>query len=553
MTREYAREKTQSAAFYRANAGLALLIGGLAFGLYLRTLVPWVLPGDSGEFQVLAYEVGIAHTTGYPVYLLLARSFITLFPFGEIAYRVSLFSAVMAAVTVAEVYLAGWLLARNRAAACFAALGLAVGFAFWSQAVIAEVYTAGAAFLALVCVLLLIWYRGERRWALAAAGLCGGLGMGVHASIGMFAPAVVLFLLADSRRWVPFWRRRPGPGRMAPRGDCAGCGAVWRTAAAGGLAGLLLYLAAFLAVDLHAPPANIFNAAYTPSRSAWDLSSADINNPWLRIVFIGTAGQWRSAMFADPAQEMPGKLAAYIVKLPRELAPFTLAMAGLGMLVLFGCRRRLALLYGAGLLIQWVCYFNYGVGDIYVFYIPGYVLLAQLAAAGLAALLAGGERLIRPLPRRTQQVASALAVVAALVAGIAPLVGPHVDAVRAGVSPFIGEREYLVAPRTAAVGDVAARTVQALEDNAIVFTDWDWLYPYYYAAHVQQGRMELRFIETQPRSDGDGLAVSVLAFVAAAYPDHPIDFSSRVAELARAGWRLRMTRAGPTTLYRLAK
>ena len=107
-------QKRSLRLFTRADAGLALLMGALALGLYVRTLVPWVLPGDSGEFQVLAYEVGTAHTTGYPVYLLLARLFITLFPFGETAYRVSLFSAVMAAVTVAEVYLAVCLLARNR-------------------------------------------------------------------------------------------------------------------------------------------------------------------------------------------------------------------------------------------------------------------------------------------------------------------------------------------------------------------------------------------------------------------------------------------------------
>ena len=419
---------------------------------------------------------------------------------------------------------------------------------------IAEVYTAGAAFLALVCVLLLTWYRGERRWALVAAGLCGGLGMGVHASIGMFAPAVVLFLLADRRRWRPRLGGRADPDIVAPKGRSAAHGAMWRPAAVGGLAGVALYLAAFLAVDLHAPPANIFNVAYTPSRSAWDLTPADVNNPLVRVVFVGTAGQWRSAMFADPAQEMPEKLAAYAAKLPRELAPLTLAMAGLGMLVLLARRRRLALLYGTGLLILWICYFNYGVGDIYVFYIPSYVLLAQLAAAGLAALLAWGERLSGPLPRPARQAAYGLVVAAALADGVVPLVGPHVDAVRAGASPFIGAPEYLVEPRTASVGDVAARTVQALEDNAIVFTDWNWLYPYYYAAHVKQGRTGLRFIETIPRGAiADGLAASVLTFVAAEYPDHPIYFSSRVAELARAGWRWERIRAGPMTLYRLVK
>ena len=57
------------------DALLALLIGGLSLALYARTLVPFVLGGDSAEFQVLAYQVGIAHTLGYPVYILLAKLF----------------------------------------------------------------------------------------------------------------------------------------------------------------------------------------------------------------------------------------------------------------------------------------------------------------------------------------------------------------------------------------------------------------------------------------------------------------------------------------------
>src|SRR5256885_1005772 len=98
------------------DALMALLVGGLSLALYVRTLVPFVLVGDSAEFEVLAYQVGMAHTPGYPIYLLLARLF-TFLPVHDIAYRVNLFSAFMAAVTVASVYLATQLLTGNRLAA----------------------------------------------------------------------------------------------------------------------------------------------------------------------------------------------------------------------------------------------------------------------------------------------------------------------------------------------------------------------------------------------------------------------------------------------------
>jgi len=37
-----------------------------------------VLPQDCAEFQVLSYQMGIAHTTGYPIYILLSKLFLSL-------------------------------------------------------------------------------------------------------------------------------------------------------------------------------------------------------------------------------------------------------------------------------------------------------------------------------------------------------------------------------------------------------------------------------------------------------------------------------------------
>lgn len=63
-------------------------------GLYLPTLAPGLLYGDSAELQTLAQTLGLTHPTGYPVYVLIARLFVALVPLGSIAYRVNLLSAV---------------------------------------------------------------------------------------------------------------------------------------------------------------------------------------------------------------------------------------------------------------------------------------------------------------------------------------------------------------------------------------------------------------------------------------------------------------------------
>ena len=82
----------------RIDAALTFAAGIAAFALYLRTLAPTVLGFDSGEFQFVVPTLGLAHPTGYPLYLLLGKLF-TALPVGDVAYRVNLFSAVAMAVT----------------------------------------------------------------------------------------------------------------------------------------------------------------------------------------------------------------------------------------------------------------------------------------------------------------------------------------------------------------------------------------------------------------------------------------------------------------------
>ncbi|MEJ5197877.1 MAG: DUF2723 domain-containing protein, partial [Anaerolineae bacterium] len=526
--------------FDRLDLLLSTILSLISLALYVRTLVPWLLPGDSGEFQVLLHQVGIAHTTGYPVYMLLGKLFITLAAVGDVAYRANLFSAFTAGLTVALVYAAGRLAADSRWGGAFAALTLAVSFTFWSQALIAEVYAPGALFLAAVLVALLAWERTGRAAWLFVAGLCGGLGLGVHASVGVFAPAAVALLLSHPGRWR----------------------AWWRPALIGALAGLALYGLAFLIVDLHAPPANIFNAAYSPARSSWGLSEADLQNPLARILFVGGGRQWRTALYPDPAG-MLKKVGDYVAKLPREFSAVTLACAVIGFVALSRRMWRVALLLGVGLIVQWLFYFNYHVGDIYVFYIPGYLLLAVLAGAGVAALerllsawggpalgaasemqsgdtspqskkpsadrrLALGEAAemqsgdVSPQSKKPPAdwglalgTARSLLLVVLMSVALYPVLAPHWPAVIKGEAPFLRAREYPANPGTAYLRVEMAGVVKELERDAIVFVDWGRLYPLYYAAQIDADRFDLQFIEARPRNDTGRLADSLVEFVAA--------------------------------------
>ena len=60
----------------------------ISFVAYIKTLCPNVYEGDSGELLAAAATLGIAHPTGFPLYMLLSKLFIIILPFDNIAYKV---------------------------------------------------------------------------------------------------------------------------------------------------------------------------------------------------------------------------------------------------------------------------------------------------------------------------------------------------------------------------------------------------------------------------------------------------------------------------------
>ena len=144
---------------------IALTLGLGSFVLYLTTLAPTVLFADGGEFQFVPWLPGIAHPTGYPLYTLLGWMWTHAFPVGEVAWRMNLLSAIFAAAAVGLTYgvsrqlLEASLPDPPRSAQILTAALAAAAFAltptFWSQAIMAEVYSLQALFVAVMLWLAL--------------------------------------------------------------------------------------------------------------------------------------------------------------------------------------------------------------------------------------------------------------------------------------------------------------------------------------------------------------------------------------------------------------
>jgi tetratricopeptide (TPR) repeat protein len=163
---------------------LAVGVGFLTFLTYAATLAPTVVGGDSGELITAAVTLGVPHPSGYPLYCLLGRLFAWLVPFGSPAFRINLFSGITGAVAVGLltylVVTAGARLAGSRKPLFLAAAGASTGLLwawsknFWSQAVIAEVYTLHVCFVMGYLICLFNWSeQREEKWLYRSALLLG--------------------------------------------------------------------------------------------------------------------------------------------------------------------------------------------------------------------------------------------------------------------------------------------------------------------------------------------------------------------------------------------
>jgi hypothetical protein len=195
----------------------AVAAGGTALVLYVRTLAPGLIALlDTPMFQFIGRVLGVPHNPGYPLYVLLTYP-VARVPLGSLPYRINLFSSVLAALTVSLVFLIARRLGCPRSISIAAALGLAFGRVFWSQAVIAEVYTLHAAIVAGVVLSLPAWRQTRReRWFFAAIAMFAA-GLGNHTTIVALAPGIAVYALMIDRGSPCDCARSPLQAPFSPR------------------------------------------------------------------------------------------------------------------------------------------------------------------------------------------------------------------------------------------------------------------------------------------------------------------------------------------------
>ena len=502
------RERLRSVALL---VGVGLWLASLA--LYLSTLAPTLTWGwrklgvDGGELLAAANTLGVPHPPGYPTYTLLLKTFATIVPFGDFAFRGNLLSAVMASLTVVTVYLSILRFCRHLKPESPAGLGVASGalgasaFAasplFWSQATITEVYTLNSLFAGILLLIathlalpLPASQDGERSPAtvrLALFGFVLGIGLGNHLTLLAVAAPMLVWL------WLRLGRR----SFLSP----------WLIGAFA--LGILIYV--YLPIRASQDPPVNWGNADTRRGAVWML----------------TGGPYGGYLFDVPVERIlecsssgcRGRLISWLKLLFSQFNPLGLFFGLLGAWTLRRNNLSFLLLTIVSFVVLSVYAITYNTADFEVFIIPAFLLfstwigigffrvlstLAERPTAGRPVLFA---RLIRPSALHVVLVTSVLALL--LLPGVSVVLNYESQDLSGDRSAFNHASDLL--------GSVPDGSVLLSERDRTVFSLW-----------------YMRYVE-QPHRDVATIAVPLLQFdwyrrdIHRAYPDRIPEITSEDA------------------------
>lgn len=477
----------------RSDQIVALCLSLLAILIFGRTLATEVLFGDSGEFQVLSRTGGLAHATGYPLYLVFGKLF-SLVPIGTVAGRVNFVSSFFGAAAVGLVYLVGRSLAVRRVFAAIAASVLLIAPIFWWQSVVAEVYTISAAFLSAVLLCALIWRRTRNSALLLWGGLLGALCLGLHHSVVLAMPAVLLYLVI-----------------------CRASKSEWKAAGVGILSGAAVSFALYMVMASIDSPATSTNYS-RPSAVSYGLNSAeDFDSPFTRAKFVFLAEQF-TADGIFQAKYVPANLKRLQAQLSSDFGWLIPSLGLLGVVAMFvrrGRRREGVMLLTAYciLLVFPLMHFAF---DLEVEFIQSHVVMCVLAAVGLQAL----QDSILSRQRATKThflIAGAVASIGVL-ANSSRLVGEIPPALAAGKPTFL-EGVFRQFPYNidypAEAHDAARQMIGLVPDNSMLLVEWTYVYDLHWVAQFEMNKKGIEVVEPFPSFPiKEDVALSMIEFYA---------------------------------------
>ena len=494
-----------------ARRALSVAAFGVPLIVYIFSLMPSVGFWDTGEMQTVPFILGIAHPTGFPLFVLLGYVFSHLVVIGDVAWRLSLMSAIaMAGAT--------WLIFRtlrddgtNGIVACLSAWTFAFGAVVWTRGTRAEVH-------ALVILLIggSIWaalrfHRTGDRKPLFACALCLGLGAATHPVMVWALPGIALLLLFHSK----------GADRPGARDRWIAAGLA--------LTPFLLYLymplrSAYVASHALDPTQTL---GLAPSQAFWNWGHPADSQGFARTLLGSYYAKWDALVAILHPALYPSMAQSFAVKGYGEFSLVAIALAIIGVVAVFfkDFVKAAALMLVALAGIPFAL--NFAIETDFDRYL--------LTAFWVLALFAGyGAQAIVKILGRRAGAAVATAAVALLLF------------VNTGYTVYANRATF--AQRADHLGDAFIdRTARLTQDHSIIVATWIYATPLAYGSYVEHRLGTRTIVSAEPNQ--------IASFIRKWRTTRPVyaiyfqPFGDLVSTLD--GMRLSPIQGGTPTIYRV--
>lgn len=418
-------------AWLAAHRVLPPLVFAAGASLFIATLAPGLVFGDPSEYTLMPHLWAVLHPPGYALMTLLVKTWQSLVPVGELAYRTNLLSATAGATAGLMTYFAVvnlWPDAAPEApwAGALAAGSLYTAANFWQHAIHTNAHIITATLASIAIALLLRWSAtGDSKW-LYAFGLVAGLSVTHHPLLVFGFPAYGVFILLHRPKFVTLLK-----------------------VAALGIAGLLPWLYFPIRASILPPPL---------------FGSAGLNTFEGFLNLVLARGLTNVNLFHFGLEEQWHRLIVFWALLRLQFFLPVMALAALGLAWLARHRWQAAALLLLHVSVNLAFTLN-TVQDVMAYLLVPLVSIAMAAGAGALALANVARH------RLGSRAGGALSA--------ALLIFPLINAV--WLAPRISLRQLRAADQYV---ESVARHFGGRGEQAVLLSDWEHATPLWYHQHV---------------------------------------------------------------------
>ena len=167
--------------------------------IYILTLAPKLVGGDTSWYANQIPEMSLMVPTGYPTFSMFLKLF-TYLPIGDLAYRLNLFSAIFGALTILFLFLSINKLVKNEFVSFISSMIFAFIVPFWSVANRLEFDTLNSFFVILLIFSAIVYSENKTRKYLYFFFFCLGLSLTNHPLAFFLVPAILLYVIIINPR-----------------------------------------------------------------------------------------------------------------------------------------------------------------------------------------------------------------------------------------------------------------------------------------------------------------------------------------------------------------